>query len=366
MLRVQSARPAGHSDLGPSRLRRRELCPGSLREEAGLEDPGNEYAAAGTALHAIVADVLRGKITRQEAAERAGGDEAAYAVGVCIDYAQRLRDERQHARFAPEEPLDCSYVHPAIGHGTADLLVVEPFRRALVVDWKFTRSRQDPAQYNRQLWAYAAAASQIYQAPQVDVALVCAYYDNADDVSRRTFYAADLRNIAARLREIVAAAIVPWAPLRPSQSACQYCLAAPHCPALLGRAQQIPTERDCTALPPSELSRLLDVAEGLGAWLGSLQRHAYAVLAAGGELPGHELRRGRKSRAWLPDSTERLVEIAREKGVSPDALYTPRELRSPAEVEKLLHGKKATRDLIVSRNGKLKLVRKERDSGESQ
>ena len=55
-----NTQPEGHSPLGGSGAYRWMPCPGSVRVSQGVEDPESEYAALGTAAHALAAHCLLG------------------------------------------------------------------------------------------------------------------------------------------------------------------------------------------------------------------------------------------------------------------------------------------------------------------
>lgn len=87
------------------------------------------------------------------------------------------------------------------------------------------------------------------------------------------------------------------------------------------------------ALPPALLVRVLRAAPGLRAWLKAAEAHAEACALAGKPLPGTKLVAGRKgARLWKDEGKVRKI-LA--KALDED-VFAPREIVSPAGLEKLL------------------------------
>jgi hypothetical protein len=313
-----------HSPFGPSALQRRALCPASYRAEKDLPEIESEQAGEGSKLHDLVAAYICGK-ERQPLLDAAG--ESAESVNACFGFIDLLKSQNPTANFLPEKYLQ---ITDEI-FGTADLVVVEPFQHAVVVDWKFGFNDPEPADENLQLGAYALGVHIECECETIDVAVIMAAKGK---VSQHQYTADDWPKIAKRINEIVAHCKSPFAPFLPTTDGCRYCRAASHCPALLEIANMLPISQEPGQLPPSEIGRLLLLAKKLDPWMKCLEQKAYQIALAGGTVPGFKLVDGRPSRIWGPDVDEkRLAEVAVLLEKPEESIYTT-ELASPAQLEK--------------------------------
>lgn len=339
-----------HTAFSPSTLDRREKCPGSYRMERDLPDNENEAAKIGTMLHDIVAKY----------ANRTNPDTSALdpgqleAVNTCFGFVDKLRRDEEGAKFLVEHKLDCSAISPEIGHGTTDLIVVYPFNRAIVVDWKFGFVDPEPAESNRQLAAYACAVAQEFEC---DLVQAYAVMVRKGKQSNATW--TDFAYISQFLNGIVKAAKSPFAPCIPGEC-CRYCKANTHCPPLLEQMELLRVDQDVAGLPPSEVGRLLNAWKKTECTGKSLENLAYKILTAGGTVPGWELVEGRARRIWADDVTGAKLQELAVTLEKPEAAIWQTELSSPAQIEKAWGKAAKVRDalapLITSKPGELKLA----------
>ena len=138
--------PEIHAKLAPSSSSRWMSCPGSIALEARCpEPPESDYAAEGTAAHAlaelclgawVLADVYKGKVVEGYEVT----PDMIDAVNVYLDFiwstVSRAEIERKAKVFNIEARFNLSHIHPDI-FGTSDASVYDVDAKKLtVIDYK--------------------------------------------------------------------------------------------------------------------------------------------------------------------------------------------------------------------------------------
>ena len=331
-----------HTLYGPSSLSRRALCPGSARMEKDLPEVSSAEADEGTNLHKLVADMLKGHAINLEAE---GFHEADAIVG-------RFNDLRLHNyTLLIEETLPCDFIRPG-EVGTLDLGSVIPYGEAFIVDLKFGYTPVADAKDNLQLGAYAVAIYDKYECSSVTVAL---WQPRLNKYTEHIYNSELLKKV----RDLIALRIVadcekPDAPLIPTSEGCRFCKAKATCPALQNQIIM----PDTTALTPVKRAELLDRCELALMAIGAFKAECYALLAAGGQIPGWHLVEGNQRREFKSDAASEVKSLLADLGKDPSLAF---ELISPAQVEKITGKSKAVRErlaaLIETKPGNPKLER---------
>lgn len=353
-----------HSPFGPSALHRRAACPASYRAEQALPETESDLADEGHNLHALIAEYICAvssglsnaafplrEVKKKELEQKAG--DAADAFLSAAGYVDLLRAEWPHATFVAEKRLSIS----SDIFGTADLVVVEPFTRAIVVDWKFGFNDPDPAEDNLQLATYALGVALEYECETVDAAIVMA---KKGRISKHTYGAEDWPLISSRINQIVRVCRTSFAPFVPTTEGCRYCRAAAQCPALIEIAAALPLTEEPGSMPPSEIGRLLTLVKKIDPWSKRLEQLAYKITIAGGTVPGWKLVDGRPSRIWGPGvDGQLLTEVAAILEKPASSIYVT-ELASPAQLEKSWGKSKkvveSMKSLVFTKTGAPRLV----------
>ncbi len=114
-----------------------------------------------------------------------------------------------------------------------------------------------------------------------------------------------------------------------------------------------------TVLDPGDIATILQRRPLWEAWITSVEERASSLLEAGVAVPGWKLVRRTGNRRWKDKET--APDALRAMGVNTSAMYTDPELRSPAQIEKLLPKEKkgAIEDLVERPEGALTLVKAE-------
>ena len=343
-----------HSKVGASVAERFFNCPGSVRLCATVPNPPTVYAAEGTVAHDVGSGVLLSKSVpvigmevRQDGFRIKVTDEMMDAVDVYVNHVRALCDSDEFITMLVEHEFHLAHIHPDL-YGTADCVIWKPKSRVLhVIDYKHGAGKPVSVKGNKQLRYYALGAllSLGFNAHEVTARIVqprCEYEGGA--IRSETFAAFDLIEWAADLLAAVKATEDPKAPLVPGDH-CRgtFCPAAAICPALAERALAVARTEFSPVVPydPQKLKFALDSRDALKAFIKALDEFAYAEAMAG-RLPaevGYKLVEKRAIRQWKdPSAVATHIDIALN-GAKLRGCYTEPELKSPAQVEKIV-GKK--------------------------
>ncbi len=324
------------SFIRPSSLERLALCPGSAILEAAVVNafgqPGeSDEASAGTAIHNAAAEAIvdwregvdwgRAIADSCNKAQAAGMDRwSVRCIQLCAEFARDLIEkhkiERDHVLV--EHRLDMAAFGFARG-GTADLILVIPFRCVFVVDWKAGNLDQGDADEHDQATAYACAAAATFKCSEVMVYLYQPRMERDRRATAAKFDARALRSNSEWTAGITAAARDPRSELCASYSACKYCKALSRCAVakeMIVNAQEAlqyignPTDPDAwgEALSAAKLGESLHKAViGSGDAPGIARIH----LNAGGKATGFALQSGG---AMTKIDAPKAIAIAKENG----------------------------------------------------
>jgi hypothetical protein len=344
---------AAHSALGASGAHRWMACPGSVAASKGLPNYTSEYAAEGTAAHALAdgcyADHVRpemrlGKIIPVSGFKIVVSEEMCEAVNVYLDAIAAI--ELGGGTAKTEVKFSLEKMYPGC-FGTADYVHFNWDTRVLtVLDYKHGAGLPVEVKRNKQLMYYALGAmlemnarSSTGQLPRKVVFGIvqprCPHPDGpyrTDEID-----AIDLMEFADDLVAAAKATEAKDAPLVPG-SHCKFCPAAAVCPALSGVAHKaaamVFSPATAAAYDPKMLAETLGKLEQIEAWCKSVREFAYNEAEAGKAIPGWKLVAKRATRKWLDAAIARTWLLAR--GFSKQDIITEPELRSPAQVEALL------------------------------
>lgn len=139
------------------------------------------------------------------------------------------------------------------------------------------------------------------------------------------------------------------APLVPGEH-CKFCPAKGYCPALQQRAAAIAAvefgntsidERPLIVRRHIDRLSIEDVAEAatqaviVKEWLRGIELRLYSELLAGATVPGWKLVMKKGKRQWI-ESSEETARVLGLMGLTPDDIYEPPIVRSPAQIEKII------------------------------
>lgn len=359
-----------HSELGASVASRWMACPGSVRMSRGMPNFETDHSRAGTAAHAVAELCLRKSVdpdvfeeTTIEGVEVDANMVAA--VRVYVDYCRTLMQEPGAQWWIEKQFSLASLNPPAPMFGTGDFPIYKPALREIeIVDYKNGSGVVVQVKGNKQT-RYYALGTVLELGPGFDIETVkmTIVQPNAahpDGVIRsETITYGELLEFAGELLEAARATLKPDAPLVPGNH-CRFCPASAVCPAQREQAQvlaqvafadmplAVPPAPE--TMPPEVISDILTKLHVLEDWAASIRAHAQRELEAGKTVPGFKLVEGRKgNRQWGDESaTAKWLE---ERGYGEDETHV-RELKSPAQIEKLVGKKSLPNELTTRKDGR--------------
>jgi len=348
-----------HAELGASVASRWMACPGSIRLSREVPVPAStSYAEEGTRAHALAELCLTKHVNPDiyEGMELEGGvvgEDMVEHVRVFVDYCSVLQGGgnttwvEKKFNLAPLNP-------PGPMFGTADFVAYDPFERTLhVVDLKYGQGVVVEAKGNKQLRYYALGAAlslgSEYPIDNVVMTIVQPRALHTDGPIRSDEAThIELIEFAAELMDAARKTLEPDAPLV-AGSHCRFCPASGVCPAQRDRALAVAqsefdiVEAEFTppapeTIPPEMFAEMLGKLHILEDWASAMRATALARLERGEEVPGFKLVQKRPTRQWTdPDAVEQIL---KSEKYDDDEIYKPRDLKSVAQIEKLV-GKKA-------------------------
>lgn len=364
-----------HVALGASGASRWMNCPGSVRMATGMPDYKTDSAREGTAAHAV------GEISLKRGIEPDAliaakfhdveiSEEMAEHVGVYVRYCRKYIDAKLPHWI--EQPITLASLNPPQEmRGTPDFTGYDPVSQMLeVVDLKYGRGVVVEVKGNVQTRYYALGAllklGKDKPVRWVRMTIVQPRVAHPDGLIRsETIALDDLLGFAGDLMDAARATMQPDAPLVPG-SHCRWCKAVAVCPAQREQAQalaqiefdNLPVDRPPapSTLPVEVLADMLSKAPILEDWLKSMYAHAEALLAKGIEVPGFKLVARRPTRRW--NDEEQVIRWLEARGYKPEDINEKPELRSPAQIEKVMgkQKKELPEEFIVKRSSGHTLV----------
>lgn len=339
-------------------------CPGSIRLAREVPDAGasntSVYAQEGTRAHALAELSLRKGVDPEffVGMQLEGGEiteDMADFVRTYVDYCNGLMTGRgAGSRFWIEKPFNLGALNP-VGpmFGTSDLVVYEPETRSLhVVDLKYGQGVVVEAIGNKQLRYYALGAAlslgSEFPIDTVYMTIVQPRVSHPDGIIRTdTVEFTELVGFANELLDAARETTKPDAPLNPG-SHCRFCPASGICPAQRKQALAI-AQSDFEVLPdefappaPSTIPKeqfveMLGKLPVLEHWAEAMRAYAQRMLERGETVPGFKMVEKRATRKWIDEAQARTALVS--LGYQPEEIDTEPELKSPAQVEKLLKKK---------------------------
>lgn len=333
-----------HSNVvGGSTAKRVINCPASVR--LALATPpktGGRDADTGSLLHNVIAAHLD------------SGKPLSHFLGVSFGdiklTPRHIEDKLVPALESFDEFLDGLTYKTESRVGFGDLLpgvfgstdIVGRYTgtdKALVLDWKFGDGVLVDAVENEQLMFYAAAALRTEElAPllagvtQFELVII-----QPPAVRRWTTTLERIQQFESQLVMAVNEAQRPDARLVSGEH-CRWCPAKVDCPEINGMVAR--SLRKAVGLMNAEqIGRALKQAALLDDWIKELRERALTIAEEGVSVPGYKVVPKRATRAWSDEKD--AVRALTALGLNESDLYAT-ELKSPAQVERLLKRQKQT------------------------
>jgi hypothetical protein len=349
-----------HSELGASVSSRWMACPGSIRLSREVARPTtSSFAQEGTRAHAV-AELCLSKGAEPdiyEGMEIEGGivdENMVEHVRVFVDYCRSLMQEASH--YWIERRFNLAALNPpGAMYGTADFIAYDAVNRILhVPDLKYGMGVVVEVKGNKQLRYYGLGAAlsldpTLYPIEKVMLTIVQPRVGHADGVIRSEEISyVELIEFAAELMEAARATQAPDAPLSAGNH-CRFCPASGVCPEQRSRALAVAQSEfdvvvDAEFVPPApetipveQFAEMLDKLHVLTDWASAMNSRALQMLERGEEVPGWKLVAKRATRSW--NDVDGAEQVLRSKGFVDEEIFKPRDLKSPAQIEKLMKKK---------------------------
>lgn len=332
-----------HSDTGASGMDRWQPCPGSVSLCAQMPKSTSTYAEEGTIAHEIADHILtKGYVPK-------GADpETVDAVMVYIDYVQEIwKGVKPHdlSRFVSELKFSHPEIHPGF-RGTADSVMYDGVNKVLyVTDYKHGQGVPVEAVNNKQLCYYGIGALLAFKVPvsRVVLTIVQPRYSTEEAIKVWEIDTVDLMEFLSDLVDAIKATEKKDAELVPGEKQCMFCAAKPICPALREKAL-IAAKKDfqvenLNMLSSEVIGNLMSQVDVIEAWCKGVKAFAYSEAVQGRMPAGYKLVPKRATRKWIDiEVAGKALSTKLNSNVLRDLMTEP-ELKSPAQVEKIIGGK---------------------------
>lgn len=312
--------PGKHSLLSPSASARWLHCPPSARLTEDIVEEESVYAEEGTEAHALCEFKVNSLLGLKPEDPRADMKFLDAEMEDCSDdYAAFVEEVLNSGKcffIQTEMSLDISTFIPDC-RGTGDCVAIVD-KTLHIIDFKYGKGVEVPAEHNTQLMIYALGA----------LDLLDDLYD-IEDVSLSIFQPR-ISNIATWC--IKKSELLSWAEeeLKPKAELafngdgeqasgpwCRFCKLRQNC---RKRAEDnLALARFDFKKPPTlqdeELTEILNSAEELSSWCEDIKEYALSLLLSGGNIEGFKLVEGRSNRKYTDE--ESVAKAVEDAGYDP-------------------------------------------------
>jgi hypothetical protein len=332
-----------HSNIvGGSTAKRVINCPGSVALVQKMPPkPSSKYADEGTLLHDTIAEHLATLQPLESFLGRKYQDQVLTQdlIDDKLVPALALLDEidpKQEMSYEVETRVGFGDLLPGV-FGSTDF-VGRIGDRAVVLDWKFGDGVAVTAEENEQLMFYAAAAMRtdalkwaFEGATEIECVIV-----QPPMIRRWTTTPERIAQFERQLVKAVKAAEQPDAGLKAGDH-CRWCAAKPVCPQMTGEVERAALVK-IKEIDAATLGQYLAKADVLEGWITDLRALAFQLLEKNIPVPGYKIVQKQARRQWA-DETKAIAAL-HDMGVPRGELFSPEEIRSPAQIEKVLKKRK--------------------------
>ena len=330
-----------HSNIvGGSTAKRVINCPGSVALVQKMPPkPSSKYADEGTLLHNAISailedmnvDVIGMKYEEQVLTQELYDDKIIPALALLDEV-----DPTKEMLYEVETHVGFGDLLPGV-FGSTDL-VGRIGSRAIVLDWKFGDGVVVDAIENEQLMFYAAAAMRTEAAAwafsgatEVECIII-----QPPMIKRWVTTKERIKQFEQTLVQAVKAAQQPDAKLAVGDH-CRWCAAKPVCPQMTGEVERAALVK-IKEIDAVTLGQYLTKADVLEDWITDLRALAFQLLEKNIPVPGYKIVQKQARRQWT-DETKAIAAL-HDMGVPRGELFSPEEIRSPAQMEKVLKKRK--------------------------
>ena len=351
-----------HARFSPSAAGRRLNCPPSLTLEEQFQDEESEYAAEGSAGHALAEHLIK-KHLKQRSKRPTSVYYTDELIEAVDEYASFVISEIEEAKricndpvFSVEQRVDASdYVDECFG--TADMVVVTD-KVAHIIDLKLGKGVPVYAERNPQLMIYGLGilcmAELLYDVETVRLTI---FQPRLNNLSTWDISPDELKTWGEEVLKLRGAMALMGAGEFKAGSWCRFCKARNQCRA---RAEEFLALakmefRQPALLSDDEIAEVLKVSDELASWASDVYAFAQnQAIVHSKEWDGFKLVEGRSNRKYT--SEDEVAEAAEAAGYSD--IYK-RSLVAITEMERIMGKQDFNRilgHLLYKPQGKITLV----------
>ena len=351
-----------HARFSPSAAGRRLNCPPSLTLEEQFQDEESEYAAEGSAGHALAEHLIK-KHLKQRSKRPTSAYYTDELIEAVDEYASFVISEIEEAKricndpvFSVEQRVDASdYVDECFG--TADMVVVTD-KVAHIIDLKLGKGVPVYAERNPQLMIYGLGilcmAELLYDVETVRLTI---FQPRLNNLSTWDISPDELKTWGEEVLKLRGAMALMGAGEFKAGSWCRFCKARNQCRA---RAEEFLALakmefRQPALLSDDEIAEVLKVSDELASWASDVYAFAQnQAIVHSKEWDGFKLVEGRSNRKYT--SEDEVAEAAEAAGYSD--IYK-RSLVAITEMERIMGKQDFNRilgHLLYKPQGKITLV----------
>ena len=355
-----------HALLGPSGAKRWMSCTPSARFEEQFAESESNFAAEGTAAHALAEAILsedkkafatakKSKYYNGEMQEAIDG-----YVEIVTEKFNEAKARSVDAILMLEQRLDFSHWVPE-GFGTGDVVIIADGVLE-VIDLKYGKGVPVEAEDNPQLRLYGLGAYNAYNILyDIDLVRMTIVQPRLDSVTTDEISVKDL--IAWADEEVKPRADLAWAGEGEyiSGDHCKFCKGKVRCRALAEKSLEMAQYEFAhpNTLTNSDIADILEQVDALTSWAGSIKDFALdQAVNHGIKWPGWKLVEGRSNRKYIDD--QQVLDKLIKEGYQEPLLLKPKEVLGITAMESVVGKKKLTEllgDLIIKPAGKPVLAR---------
>lgn len=351
-----------HARNSPSALHRTLNCPPSLVLSEQFQDEESQYAAEGSAGHALAEHLIKKHLkqrTKRPVSDYYSDDlmEAVEDyVAFVIEKTEEAKRECKSPLFSVEQRVDISEYSPDC-FGTADMVIVTN-KVAHVIDLKLGRGVEVSAEENPQLMAYGLGvlemAEMLYDIETVRLTI---FQPRISNYSTWDITPEALKKWGNEILKPRSAMALAGAGEFHAGSWCRFCKARNQCRA---RAEEFLRLAEMEFRQPAllfenEIAEILKISDELAKWASDVYTFAQdQAIVHGKKWKGYKLVEGRSNRKY--SSEDEVAEAAKAAGYKD--IYK-QSLIGVTEMERLMGKKEFARilgKLVYKPKGKITLV----------
>lgn len=353
---------SGHARFSPSAAKRRLNCPPSLILEEQFQDEESEYAAEGSAGHALAEHLIRKHLKQRTKRPVSDyySDELLEAVDEYVSFiVSEIEEARRNSTvpiFSVEQRVDASdYVDECFG--TADMVIITD-KIVHIIDLKLGKGVPVYAEDNPQLMIYGLGILSIAELLfDVETVRLTIFQPRLNNASTWDISPADLKSWGENMLKPKGAMALAGAGEFSAGNWCRFCKARNQCRARAEEFLKIAKMefREPVLLSDEEIADVLKVSDELAKWVSDVYAFAQdQAIIHGKEWNGFKLVEGRSNRKYT--SEDEAAEAAITAGYKD--VYK-RTLVTITEMERLMGKQEFSRilgHLVYKPRGKITLV----------